>query len=115
MATLASSIDKGAEAYKANAAIYDDLIKTLHTRQAWALAGGGDRMMQRHRERGKIPARDRIDMLIDPLSPFLELSPLAAWGLYDPQARSCAGHCLREPPARGLPGRLRRCQSFAGR
>ena len=52
MATLASSIDKGAEAYKANAAIYDDLIKTLHTRQAWALAGGGDRMMQRHRERG---------------------------------------------------------------
>ena len=83
MATLASSIDKGTEAYKANAAIYDDLVKTLHARQAWALAGGGDRMMARHRERGKIPARDRIDMLIDPLSPFLELSPLAAWGLYD--------------------------------
>jgi 3-methylcrotonyl-CoA carboxylase beta subunit len=83
MATLASSIDKGAEAYQANAAIYDDLIKTLHERQAWALAGGGDRMMARHRERGKIPARDRIDMLVDPLSPFLELSPLAAWGLYD--------------------------------
>src|SRR5580704_13667477 len=83
MATLASSIDKGAEAYQANAAIYHDLIKTLHERQAWALAGGGDRMMARHRERGKIPARDRIDMLIDPLSPFLELSPLAAWGLYD--------------------------------
>src|ERR1700691_6041852 len=83
MATLASSIDKGAEAYKANAVIYDGLVKTLHKRQAWALAGGGERMLQRHRERGKIPARDRIDMLIDPLSPFLELSPLAAWGLYD--------------------------------
>src|SRR5712671_1746477 len=83
MATLASSIDTGAEAYKANAAIYHDLIQTLHARQAWALAGGGERMMERHRERGKIPARDRIDMLIDPLSPFLELSPLAAWGLYD--------------------------------
>ena len=83
MATLASSIDKGAEAYKANAAIYDGLVETLHERQAWALAGGGERMMVRHRERGKIPARDRIDMLIDPLSPFLELSPLAAWGLYD--------------------------------
>src|SRR3982751_2156642 len=83
MATLASSIDKGAEAYKANAAIYDALVETLHERQAWALAGGGERMMARHRERGKIPARDRIDMLVDPLSPFLELSPLAAWGLYD--------------------------------
>ena len=83
MATLTSSIDKGAEAYKANAAIYDGLVETLHARQAWALAGGGERMMVRHRERGKIPARDRIDMLIDPLSPFLELSPLAAWGLYD--------------------------------
>ena len=83
MATLASSIDKGSDAYKANAAIYGDLVETLHARQAWALAGGGERMMQRHRERGKIPARDRIDMLIDPLSPFLELSPLAAWGLYD--------------------------------
>src|SRR5260370_41630311 len=91
MATLASSIDKGADAYKANAAIYDDLIKTLHTRQAWALAGGGDRMMQRHRERGKIPARDRIDMLIDPLSPLLELSPLAASGLYDNNVPSDGG------------------------
>ena len=83
MATLASSIDKGSEAYKANAAIYDGLVETLHKRQAWSLAGGGERMVLRHRERGKIPARERIDMLIDPLSPFLELSPLAAWGLYD--------------------------------
>jgi 3-methylcrotonyl-CoA carboxylase beta subunit len=83
MATLASSIDTGGEAYRANAAIYEGLLATLRERHAWALAGGGERMMQRHRERGKIPARDRIDMLVDPLSPFLELSPLAAWGLYD--------------------------------
>ena len=40
-------------------------------------------MVQRHRDRGKIPVRERIDLLIDPFSPFLELSPLAAWGLYD--------------------------------
>src|SRR4051812_45386416 len=83
MVTLTSSVDSGADAYRANAAIYAALLDTLHERQAWALAGGGDKMVQRHRARGKIPARDRIDMLIDPLSPFLELSPLAAWGLYD--------------------------------
>jgi 3-methylcrotonyl-CoA carboxylase beta subunit len=83
MATLSSSIDLRSQTYQANSAVYDGLLKTLRTRQAWSLAGGGDRMVQRHRDRGKIPVRERIDLLIDPLSPFLELSPLAAWGLYD--------------------------------
>ncbi|MDR3484481.1 MAG: carboxyl transferase domain-containing protein [Bradyrhizobium sp.] len=83
MATLSSSIDPQSQTYQANSAIYDGLLKTLRARQAWSLAGGGDRMVQRHRDRGKIPVRERIDLLIDPLSPFLELSPLAAWGLYD--------------------------------
>jgi 3-methylcrotonyl-CoA carboxylase beta subunit len=83
MATLSSAIDPQSQAFQANAAIYDGLLKTLRARQAWSLAGGGDRMVQRHRDRGKIPVRERIDLLIDPLSPFLELSPLAAWGLYD--------------------------------
>src|SRR5262245_49627089 len=82
MATLTTSIDPTAAGFQANTAIYDELLKTLRTRQGWALAGGGDRMMQRHRQRGKIPVRERIDLLLDPLSPFLELSPLAAWGLY---------------------------------
>lgn len=45
--------------------------------------GGGERARERHRERGKLPVRDRIDHLLDPGSPFLELSPLAAWGLYN--------------------------------
>ncbi len=44
--------------------------------------GGGERLRRRHMARGKIPVRQRIDHLVDPLSPFLELSPLAAWGLY---------------------------------
>ena len=82
MATLTSAIDSQSEAFQANAEIYDHLLKTLHARQAWSLAGGGERMVQRHRDRGKIPVRERIDLLIDPFSPFLELSPLAAWGLY---------------------------------
>jgi 3-methylcrotonyl-CoA carboxylase beta subunit len=83
MATLSSTIDPQSETFQANAAVYDRLLKTLRARQAWSLAGGGERMVQRHRDRGKIPVRERIDLLIDPLSPFLELSPLAAWGLYD--------------------------------
>ncbi|MGH9808841.1 MAG: methylcrotonoyl-CoA carboxylase, partial [Terriglobia bacterium] len=83
MATLSSAIDPRSETFQANAGIYDGLLKTLRARQAWSLAGGGDRMVQRHRDRGKIPVRERIDLLIDPFSPFLELSPLAAWGLYD--------------------------------
>ncbi|MBP7064808.1 carboxyl transferase domain-containing protein [Ferrovibrio sp.] len=83
MAVLTSSVDPHAETFKANAAIYDGLLQTLRERYAWAMAGGGEHMMQRHRTRGKIPARDRIDLLVDPMTPFLELSPLAAWGLYD--------------------------------
>src|SRR5919109_4708217 len=46
-------------------------------------AGGDERSIERHRERGKLPVRERIDRLLDPASPFLELSPLAADGLYD--------------------------------
>src|SRR5687768_13733327 len=83
MAVLRTAVDPAAEGFRANAAVYDELLRTLRARYGWALAGGGDHMVQRHRQRGKIPVRDRIDLLIDPLSPFLELSPLAAWGLYD--------------------------------
>ncbi len=49
-------------------------------------AGGDDRSIARHRERGKLPVRERIDRLLDPGSPFLELSPLAANGMYDDEA-----------------------------
>ena len=48
--------------------------------------GGGERYLQRHREQGKLPVRERINRLLDPGSPFLELSPLAAWDMYDNEA-----------------------------
>ena len=48
--------------------------------------GGGARYLERHRAQGKLPVRERIDRLLDPGSPFLELSPLAAWDLYDNEA-----------------------------
>src|SRR6478752_7102775 len=62
------------------------LVAELRTRLAQARLGGGERYLQRHREQGKLPVRERIDRLLDPGSPFLELSPLAAWGLYDDEA-----------------------------
>src|SRR5205809_401456 len=62
------------------------LVDELRTRLAQARLGGGERYLQRHREQGKLPVRERIDRLLDPGSPLLELSPLAGWGLYDNEA-----------------------------
>lgn len=62
---------------------YEELLVQLRDRIRWAVGGGGEKLRERHLARGKIPVRDRIDLLLDPGSPFLELSTLAAWGLYD--------------------------------
>jgi acetyl-CoA carboxylase carboxyltransferase component len=58
------------------------------TAGAGTAGGGGDKAQQRHAEQGKLFVRERIDRLLDPGSPFLELSPLAAWELYDGDAPS---------------------------
>jgi acetyl-CoA carboxylase carboxyltransferase component len=55
-------------------------LAELDHEHAKALRGGGDTYVERHRRRGKLLARERIELLLDPDSPFLELSPLAAWG-----------------------------------
>src|SRR4029079_9028501 len=55
-------------------------LAALDAEHAKALAGGGEKYTARHRARGKLLARERIELLVDPDSPFLELSPLAAWG-----------------------------------
>jgi 3-methylcrotonyl-CoA carboxylase beta subunit len=83
VSTFVSRVDRHAPAFKRNAAHYDGLLQELRARHAHALAGGGARLVERHHQRNKMLARERIDLLLDPLSPFLELSPLAAWGLYD--------------------------------
>ena len=62
------------------------LVAELRERLVAAKQGGGPRYLERHREQGKLPVRERIEKLLDPGSPFLELSPLAAWGLYDNDA-----------------------------
>ncbi|HEV2781225.1 MAG TPA: carboxyl transferase domain-containing protein [Actinophytocola sp.] len=55
-------------------------LAELEAEHAKAIAGGGEKYVERHRKRGKLLARERIELLLDPDSPFLELSPLAAWG-----------------------------------
>ncbi len=80
MAVLTSSLDTAGETYQANRAAQLALLGQLGEQLELAIAGGGDRYQQRHRDRGKLLARERIELLVDPDSPFLELSTLAAWG-----------------------------------
>ncbi|MGH3885336.1 MAG: carboxyl transferase domain-containing protein [Pseudonocardiaceae bacterium] len=82
MDTLTSTVNPAAENTQAHAAMVAD----LHERLARARLGGPPRARQRHVARGKLLPRDRVDSLVDPSSPFLELSPLAANGMYGDEA-----------------------------
>ncbi|HJW23110.1 MAG TPA: carboxyl transferase domain-containing protein [Candidatus Limnocylindrales bacterium] len=91
MPVLRSRLDPGSAEATANRAAMDQLVADLRARTAAVSergAGGDDRSITRHRERGKLPVRERIDRLIDPGGAFLELSTLAASGLYDDEAPS---------------------------
>jgi acyl-CoA carboxylase subunit beta len=81
---LASRLDTGSAEYAANRRDMLAKLDALAAEHAKALAGGGEKYTERHRRRGKLLARERIELLIDPDSPFLELSPLAAWGTEHP-------------------------------
>src|SRR3954462_4610388 len=65
-----------------------ELVSELRERSARIALGGGEKAVERHRSRGKLRARERIDLLVDPGSVFLELSALAAWDIYEGQAPS---------------------------
>ncbi len=80
MPVLASTIDPNSETFRANARALTEGLDTVNEQLALARAGGGDRYVARHRERGKLLARQRIELLLDRDSAFLELAPLAAWG-----------------------------------
>jgi 3-methylcrotonyl-CoA carboxylase beta subunit/propionyl-CoA carboxylase len=86
MDILESHVDPASELFKANTSRMEALVAELRERTTTVKQGGGPKYVQRHREQGKLPVRERIDRLLDPGSPFLELSPLAAWGLYDDDA-----------------------------
>jgi acetyl-CoA carboxylase carboxyltransferase component len=77
---LTSRLDVAGDAYASNRAAQLGLLARLDAQLEQVIAGGGERNVARHRERGKLPVRERVELLLDPDSPFLELSALAAWG-----------------------------------
>src|SRR3982075_2247955 len=80
MTALKSMVDTRSPAYTDAAAAMTTKLAELNAEHTKALAGGGAKYVERHHSRGKFTARERIELLVDPDSPFLELSPLAAWG-----------------------------------
>ncbi|MFI9012255.1 acyl-CoA carboxylase subunit beta [Actinosynnema sp. NPDC053489] len=88
MSTLRTAVDRRSPEYAANRQALLDRLAELDAEHAKALAGGGPKYTERHHRRGKLLARERIELLVDPDSPFLELSPLAAWGTDHPVGAS---------------------------
>ena len=86
MPKIQSSIDPRSADFIANAEQMRSVVADLNMQTAKAAAGGGDKARKKHTERGKLLARERIRALLDPGSPFMELSALAAHGMYDDQA-----------------------------
>jgi acetyl-CoA carboxylase carboxyltransferase component len=88
MAVLESHVDASSQDFQANRAHNLELVQDLRCRLARVREGGGEEAVRRHLGRGKLLARQRIERLVDPDTPFLELSPLAAGGMYDDEAPS---------------------------
>jgi len=86
MDRIVSHIKTDSPEFRDNHARMAELVKQLQDRVTVCRQGGGPRYVERHRQQGKLPARERINRLLDPGSPFLELSPLAAWDMYENDA-----------------------------
>ncbi len=87
-AVLESAVNPSDAEFIANREQMVTRVAELREREAVVHAGGGPAQTERHRSRGKLLARERVERLLDSGTPFLELSPLAAWGLYDGDAPS---------------------------
>ena len=83
MTVIASSVDRTSPEFRTNHEAMQALVVELNRRRAIAAQGGSPRARERHLARGKLLPRERVMTLIDPGAPFLELSPLAANGMYD--------------------------------
>jgi len=86
MQILETLINKSSPGFHANQERMRQVVGDLRARIATAREGGGPKYVERHREQGKLPVRERIARLIDPGSSFLELSPLAGYGVYEDDA-----------------------------
>jgi acetyl-CoA carboxylase carboxyltransferase component len=88
VAVLTSQLDREAEEFTRRREQMEALVAEARERTAQVARGGGEKAMERHRSRGKLPARERIDRLVDPGTAFLELNALAAWDMYGGDAPS---------------------------
>ncbi|HEX2062208.1 MAG TPA: carboxyl transferase domain-containing protein, partial [Thermoanaerobaculia bacterium] len=86
MEALDTHLDSSSSDFAANAERMQGLVDELRQRIETARQGGGPKYLARHKEQGKVPPRERIAALLDPNTPFLELSPLAATDMYDGEA-----------------------------
>src|SRR5947207_6900345 len=82
MAVLSSQVARESDEFARRHELMEGLVAELRERTAQVARGGGDEAFERHRSRGKLTARERIDRLVDPGGSFLELSALAAWDMY---------------------------------
>lgn len=88
MNVIASKLRTSSDEYRANSAALRALVDELRGRTATVALGGSESARQKHTSRGKLLVRDRIDLLLDPGTPFLEFSPLAAFGMYGGEVAS---------------------------
>jgi hypothetical protein len=86
MPVIESHVDSAAAEFRENRAHMDGLVADLRERLARAAKGGGEEAARRQREQGKLPVRERVDLLLDRGTPFLEIGALAASGMYDDAA-----------------------------
>jgi 3-methylcrotonyl-CoA carboxylase beta subunit/propionyl-CoA carboxylase len=86
MDTFESHVNPSSDEFKSNQKRMSALVVEYRDRLAHVREGGGPKYLQRHRKQGKLFVRERLAKLLDPISPFLELSALAAWDLYDNEA-----------------------------
>mgnify|MGYP001025851842 FL=1 len=82
MYTIQSKIDTTSDAFQANKKAFEVLLKTYRQRLKQSISGGSPEAVEKHKSRDKLLARERINLLIDKNTPFLELSPMAAYDLY---------------------------------
>ncbi|MBL6751707.1 MAG: methylcrotonoyl-CoA carboxylase [Nevskia sp.] len=83
MSVLKSNLRTGSDEFRANAGLTRGLVSELRERTREAALGGSESARQKHTARGKLLVRERVELLLDPGAPFLELSPLAAYGMYE--------------------------------
>ena len=88
MSVLTSQVERESELFAQRRDRMEALVAEVRERTALVARGGGEKALERHRSRGKLPARERVDRLLDPGSAFLELGALAAWDMYEGQAPS---------------------------